>query len=233
VSPRFAFDRTDVVTSLRASTLAYGEDEPWIGTAQATANVGVSSEFDRSSPGVHAAGIGAPDPSTVQAAIGTNHNVADAFASRPALAIVDLGGFAPEPDTGTAIFFSSSVSLGFDASLLGVSALAPVTVGFLDPISIGDAFERLHFRVTLGGSTLLDEVFLDVATAVAWFDDHVVGLSAPLAPNSSFDLGFELELTGARSPGFGVDFLVSVPEPGTAMLVAMGLIVLAARRRSA
>ena len=104
--------------------------------------------------------------------------------------------------------------------------------------SLNGEFEELRFRVErqIGADPfeeIVDAVFTDADAWLAYFDDHAIDLG-PLdaAGGESVRLNLFLEMLGDDSSAeVSADFIVgvAVPEPSTALLVATGLALLAAR----
>jgi hypothetical protein len=124
------------------------------------------------------------------------------------LGVVNLSGAAED--------YSSSFNLAFDQPM-------SVYLGLLNPTSTGGGFDTLELTVVLDGNTLVDEQFTDLATATAYFTDHV--LNTPLMGS---DMTINMQVTSHISgDGFGFDLEVApVPEPSTVALVLLSLILL-------
>ena len=76
-----------------------------------------------------------------------------------------------------------------------------------------------------------------MAAALAFIDDNLIdlGLLDALVTDGVLDIVFDLDLT-SNDPGDGfrydLAFGNAIPEPSTALLLALGLVALAHRRRA-
>jgi hypothetical protein len=109
--------------------------------------------------------------------------------------------------------------------------------GFLDPEPVDSGFDELSFRIEKAQDTIVEETFLDVAAAVAFFDDRVLELGhlESSAHPSANRVRFVFDLT-TDDPGAGflVDMVVAatvIPEPATILLLAMGAAAILLRDR--
>jgi PEP-CTERM motif len=96
-------------------------------------------------------------------------------------------------------------------------------------------FETLAFRVENGTETLLEKIFGDAASALAFFTGPAVARGDVGAVDGRFSLSFQLDLVSSQAGDRVVTLfaLGTVPEPGTGALIALGLLAIAARRRRA
>jgi hypothetical protein len=191
---------------------------------------------------------GRPDATEVEAATQGSAQVADAIATGAFEIVLALGqvGFTRMQDAEGALM-TQRAALSLTPYAREADGLQQVTVGFLNPESLGSGFDSLRLRANLGLETVLDVSFDELNDALAYFDDRVLDLGD--SPDPCFESpGFgrrdfcfftPLELifdwTGSEAgAGFGVDVIVGVtpvPEPSTALLFAIGLAVMAARAR--
>ena len=137
--------------------------------------------------------------------------------------LVELGGLYPTSSSGGSAVFSSSVTFQFDPTAFG----APdVVVGLQDGQLSGGGFDLLDFEVLVNGLPAVQRMFTSAESALAYFDDQVLGLGA-LDPGSDglIDLTFDLSLTAhVAGDGFAIDLAIAdVPEPRSAVLLATGL----------
>ena len=106
-----------------------------------------------------------------------------------------------------------------------------IFVSFLDFEQLGDLFHDLRFEVR-NGEDLVAEQTLTTAEQIAAFFGSVlsIGSFVPKEEGSGLDLLFRLEgRAKARGASVGTYFAVGtavVPEPGAAVLIVLGLIVL-------
>jgi hypothetical protein len=214
------------------------------------AHAGVGGFFARKPLGVidaFAIAAGRPEQDDVLAAIEGTVQVAGAFADDEIETVLSLGqiGFTNMYGAEGALA-SQQARLELIPNLLEVSALQDVMIGFMNPEPLGSGFDALRFRANRRGQTVVDETFEELGAALAYFDDLVLDVGTLYAgcreggfgrPTICFLSPLELifDWTGSEpGAGFGVDLIVGltpVPEPGTALLFALGLIVLAARAR--
>jgi len=107
-------------------------------------------------------------------------------------------------------------------------------VGLLDAQADGAGFDALAFAITREGIPVVSETFLDVASALAYFDDRVPNLGDLAAGvTGNLDLALSLSLT-SDDPGAAFRtrlLLAHVPEPGSSWLLGAGLAGLATLRR--
>jgi hypothetical protein len=176
---------------------------------------------------------GLPSTADALAALAGRANSAAAMlGSGHALGLVALGGGVASDADATSITFESSVAFQLDLSQL--SSSGSLVVGLLDPEVVGAGFDSLQFQILREGIAAVNETFLDVASALAYFDDHVLDLGAIAdGVSGDLDLDFLLSLT-SDDPGaaFRADLIfANVPEPELAWLLGGGLAALALRER--
>ena len=169
-----------------------------------------------------------PSAAYVASAVLGNATVAATIdPSSPGLLYAILGGGYASDGVGMATTFSSSIALSFDpAQLAGGDTLV---LGLLDPISSGNGFGQLRFRVVREDVTVFDQSFSDAASALALFDDYVFDLGNWRTDlQGDLDLRFLLDLTASR-PGdaFYTSFVATtVPLPPSFWLLGTGVIAL-------
>jgi PEP-CTERM motif len=149
------------------------------------------------------------------------------------LAALGVGGVLADAEIHVAPFgtteLGAALEIGFadgDADRFGALQLLLVDGG----VEGGDAgFGDLALRVLGGDALLFEQTVSTLAELAALFDGTAIALRDFEGP-----LRAELEAT---SPGggwiFGGRLLVAaqIPEPGTAAMLGLGLVLLAARRR--
>jgi hypothetical protein len=118
------------------------------------------------------------------------------------------------------------LDLDFDDSILsmdGAPVIGPAWVGVFAPD--GDGLSGLTPDVGISGS--------DILLATLTFTADALGASALIASVTPGALteGFALDPTGFDTIAFTNGLIEVVPEPSTALLVALGLLMTATRRR--
>ncbi len=129
-----------------------------------------------------------------------------------------------------------SSSIAFDtAGNYHMAALRDQVLRFHGLQSSGEDFASVTFVATTSGIRLVDQTFGSLAEAIAFFSRrYVIGDWLDAAGVASARaIAFQLDVvTDHRGQGFQVGFtLSSVPEPGTALLVVVGLVWLGVRAR--
>ncbi|MEQ1905817.1 MAG: PEP-CTERM sorting domain-containing protein [Pirellulaceae bacterium] len=173
----------------------------------------------------------APSAALTDALLADNTSVRDEFDTIYGVGL--LGNSA-----GIETAFRSKFDLSMD--LLGGDD--QLRVGFFDKSSTGIGFDTLRLMVTVEDNLVIDETFLNLAAADAYFADQVISIGA--ASSVVGPLNFEVEWlmnTNATSSYFtGLvfgstslppSFISSVPEPGSLGLMTLIVCGLAVRRR--
>ncbi|USX26993.1 PEP-CTERM sorting domain-containing protein [Oxalobacteraceae bacterium OTU3CINTB1] len=161
-----------------------------------------------------------PTAASVAPMIASSAEVATAFADATTLAAGTMAGvFAPRPITA-----SAQLNLPFGA---GNHLLLALVQPFLSPFTDSS----FSFSVANGGVSLYSGSFTTLAQADAVFNGHVLDLGAVNANSLDLLITFTLE-----SGLYGFSYLVGqgpalapVPEPGTWLLLMLGLALLAWR----
>lgn len=171
--------------------------------------------------------VGLPGAEPVAVALDGNSAVAEAFASLTAGEALLLGLLGGSHTSGTGDALGTSyIDLTLNAGLLDGQDLF---VGFLDPVVRGKGFDELRFSIVGGDSVLADELFLDAASALAYFDDRFIRLGdVPLTDVDKMNLRLSLQMrTSGPDDGFFVDFIgagaAPVPLPPTLALLLTAL----------
>jgi hypothetical protein len=209
-------------------------------SAEASAQVGATDLAMQPASDVRAFAIGhgRPDLDAARALLAGHDEISEAFdasLTNAPLALFALGGSSASGDFGS-ILLETSADLAVEIAGVQPGFFDQAVVGFFDPVFTGNGFESLAFRIEREGETLLEETFDNLASALLFFDDELLGLGDATGEGieGDLDLRFALALRSG-DPGASFSFasavgISAIPEPSTAVLLACGLILLARRR---
>jgi hypothetical protein len=207
-------------------------------TSRGMANItGTPVAIDTSGLNAYASASGLPSGSFIAAAFATHPNTEAAFGSAGATVLgAGAQGALYASDALGPRTYDASVEWDFDSTHL----LGHLLVGLLD--GVGSSFTSLHFTITEDGTSVIDQLFSDAASAESYFSDHVLDLGTFVA-EPDLQLVFDLSMIGNNpglggipGDGFGEDFLFGaassvvippapgspVPEPCSLSLLALG-----------
>jgi hypothetical protein len=174
-------------------------------------------------------GVGLPSDEEVAHVLAGNPNAQAGLMERRPLGMMM---FAANEDVSSIILGGRS-DFTIARESLTASDDRELVLAFVNATVLGD-FEELSFRVQKEYETLLDETFTDSASALAFFDDQVIRLGDVLdGVVRDLDLSLIWSLTSAEdATSISVTALFGiVPEPGTALIVFEGLLMLGLLRR--
>jgi len=194
--------------SAHASTSGRASAEAWVGGA----DVAASRRIEESSAAVAMAATGAHDRTGEWVRIGTR--------------------FAPKMDDIDIVLHAEARMTMPEER----GSLDGIKLSFLDASFESGDFSELTFSVVLGRTVLVEETFLTAESALLFFAQTIdLGalfiLDGSRPTSTSLQLSFVAIGGRAKSP-FGVTMLLGtrvVPEPGTGLLVGIGLVVLSRR----
>ena len=181
------------------------------------------------------AGItGLPKSSDVAPLLAGNPTVAATFGAPGYTTVAQgaMGGAYPSDGSGSRTYHSE-IDLALDSTEF--ASAGTLSIGFLDNLDFG-GFDSLRFTLEYEGSTVIDQTFVSLGAAEAFFDDTVHTIGA-FVVGPELDIDIDFYFTGSKSgQGYGFDFLIGanaafeppnpIPEPGTLLVFASGLLVL-------
>ncbi|MFK7898520.1 MAG: PEP-CTERM sorting domain-containing protein [Myxococcota bacterium] len=190
--------------------------------------------------------VGLPDTEAAAEALIGNAQVASDFdlgGESDVFGLVELGTNVPEDATGIDIVLSTEAL--FTVSTSRLEDPQNLLIGLLDPVFDGSTSGlSAEFEILIDGESQLSETLTSAAEASATLDDRTIDLGSILSPElgsaGKIDLLFRLTVTSSiPGAGFGLNLIFgnstigsgpAVPEPGTATLLGLGLLILGARR---
>jgi hypothetical protein len=104
--------------------------------------------------------------------------------------------------------------------------LNPLRFSFLDPVSTGNGFDGLRLQIFKEFAPVFDQSFTSASAATLFFNDKVLDFGPANAGLSGETLDLQLIFTytsDSVGDSYSVDFLTSVPEPSTTLLLAASL----------
>ncbi len=139
---------------------------------------------------------------------------------------------SPDNPGGLLVTTQLDFSLTLDP---GASPQGLLALHFLDPIFQGAGFDRLVITVLRDAGSLFEQEFFDKDALASFFDGPAVALGDVV---SSAGLPIDLSIlflvdSTSSTDGLHVDWLLAVPEPGTGVMVLVGLTLLRSGRRRA
>jgi hypothetical protein len=171
------------------------------------------SDFRDVANGV-AAGLANPDAARVAATFDSSPGIAARLAAGSEALSLGLLSFRTLPTEA----YEADVSF-----LLSEDAPDALLLGLANPESFGDGLISLMLSVSVGGETQIDAVFTEIDEALLFFDDRIFGLDTSVGR----DVRIEILASAAGSDAFQFEFgLLTIPEPGTAVLLFVGLVAL-------
>jgi hypothetical protein len=207
------------------------------GTVQTAAAVGQSLTQYTSTPLASFARVGAlPLASDVNSALAGHANVSGALDPSglgTTLALISMGGGSlPTAPSGS---MTEHSEIDLSLHLAGSNLQDELVVGFLDGKESSGGFSGLRLRVMTQGQTVFDTSFSDPASALTFLNDRVVGLGGWQSSSvGDVKVSFLFDVT-TTNPGDGFESDLAfgtsaVPEPSTVLLLATGVLSLAATR---
>ncbi len=169
---------------------------------------------------------GDPLEEDVAAALDGNSALAERFATEPSR-MAALGQWGARNEGDEELVVTSELDV-----LLREAVASTLAIGAYGFESEGEGFTTLAFRVESFGAVLDEELFTDLDEALAFFEDQLFEVDDAFGDDAEAPpLRLVFVATLARGDAFGMDLGFVVPEPSTAPLLALGLLVLASRRR--
>jgi hypothetical protein len=174
-----------------------------------------------------------PLPGDLAAALSGNPDAAAATAGGTPLVLGVLGGAYAADGSGGAR--THSANLEFAVDLSAVLPTEPLRFGFLNPVATGGGFDTLRLQIFKENTSVLDQSFTSLATALSFFDDEVLDLG-PANAGVSGPLDLQMLFTYTSDTvgdSFALDFVgTSIPEPASGLLAVGGLTLILGHRRS-
>ncbi|MDJ0847747.1 MAG: PEP-CTERM sorting domain-containing protein [Myxococcota bacterium] len=169
---------------------------------------------------------GDPLEADVASALAGNDALAERFASEPSR-MAALGQWGARNEGDEELVVTSELDV-----LLREAVASTLAIGAFGFESEGEGFTTLAFRVESFGVVLDEELFADLDEALAFFEDQLFEVDDAFGDDEDPPpLRLVFVATLARGDAFGMGLGFVVPEPSTASLLALGLVVLASRRR--
>lgn len=209
-------------------------------TALAQARLGVAAPstsglFSRQST---AFGIGAPLATDVNTVFSGNPKATARFDPTIAAQSLVLGVVAAGSSATTGLTLNSTISTSINLSAIQSTDQKVLQLALLNPQTQGLGFDTLRFRVTREGAVVIDQSFVSLSSAQAYFSDQVLNLGVIGAGvTGTLDLTISLDVVTSRAgDGFGATFFLgnaAIPEPSVFALLAVAGLACLLRRRSA
>jgi hypothetical protein len=98
---------------------------------------------------------------------------------------------------------------------------------------LGEGFESLSLSLTKNGSSQRSLLLATADDVIAFFAGTALDLGVGWNAGDEFVAHFDLLLGAGTRFEMGLGYATAVPEPGTGLLIAFGLVVLASRRQRA
>jgi hypothetical protein len=154
--------------------------------------------------------VGLPSNSSVTSALSGNPNVTAAYnasATKTPLALLAMG-FDTTISAAATQTLTTTADYSFD---LGMLTSGNLMIGLLDPGGSGPGFTSLHYTVTREGSLVEDQTFASLASALSYFDDHVLNLGAMASGVvGTLDLSISLSMDSPdNNTSFGTTLLIA------------------------
>jgi hypothetical protein len=131
---------------------------------------------------------------------------------------------------GSSSDYTASATFSLDTTQITLGD--SLDIGLVDSsITAGSGFEQLEFKITVGTTTVVDQLFTTLAQAQTYFNDDTISLGG-LPSSSSLNFQFSLDLTSTGGgDGFNGQLVFgAVPEPGSLALLGGGMLLLGGRR---
>jgi hypothetical protein len=191
---------------------------------------GVALADAPSAPDLHGSAllVGSPLAADVDAARAGNAALDALFEDEESATALALGSWHGLGDGDGPLLLSSELQIAFDED----QASRGLFLAAFGTSVVGDGFGGLDFSLEKNGLLLDVWSFDTTAELLAFFDDSLFALGAGWLDDDTLVARFDLEVTGETRVGMGFAFVQAVPEPGSAVLLAFGLLLLARRRRA-
>jgi len=203
---------------------------PGMSVAESFANVGTAARSASLATGLQSAtyATGLPLAADVSTILTGSAKSTTTFGpGSTALGLLTLGGAYTNSGTGGSLTFTSQANFTIAVATLQANDLK---VALVDPVSSGAGFDSLRFRIQ-GVSTPVDQTFLTLDAADAYFTDDVLDFG-PINPlGNALNVTFTFDLTAkTANDGFQANIVFGdsnlAPEPSALVLLFGGVAAL-------
>lgn len=167
-----------------------------------------------------------PDRAALAAALDEGSFLREEIDRRAPLASISLGGAHHQATTD-----SLTLTSGIDVILFGddFESSNRLTLGLYG--GSGHDVENLVVEILVNHASVREWTFTDTDEATRFFDDQLLDLSEYVTIGENLSLQMLLSLTAPSDAAFSAGVLIWTPEPGTGVLLAVGLLFLAGAPR--
>jgi hypothetical protein len=227
------FARAEALTGFGEQPQLRVQSEAAVGSRRdvaAAATQGAALASAPNDPGLEGSALftGTPLAGDIDTARAGNAALSQSFAAG-AVSMLALARWQADA-SGDPLALSTDLELVMSSS---ADAGRPLVLGAFDTSAIGDGFTSLSFSLTKNGSVLTAQTFTTADELMAFFLNQILDLGTGWQAGDKLLAHFDLALGADTRFAMSLGYL-SVPEPGTGLLVVFGLLALArVRRRSA